>query len=59
MELVRPQGVVKEQVEVLEWVDLVEEEWVVPEQVQVLAENACVRNAEQLLITKQERHATF
>jgi hypothetical protein len=36
MELDHSRGVVQEKAEVLEWVDLVGEEWVAPEQVQVL-----------------------
>jgi hypothetical protein len=49
---------VRGQVEVREWADLGEEEWAAPEQVQVLEENACVRNAERPLLMKQERRAT-
>jgi hypothetical protein len=48
-----------EAAEVLEWEDLVREEWVAPEPVQVRLENACVRNAKRLLLMKQERRATL
>jgi hypothetical protein len=51
--------VVQEQVKVQEWVDLVGEEWAAPEQVQALEENACVQNAEQLLLMKSEHPVTF
>ena len=44
--------VVQEQAEVQEWVDLGEEEWVVPRQAQVLEENACVQSAERRLPMK-------
>jgi hypothetical protein len=37
-----------------EWVGLGEEDRVVPEQVQVLGENACVQSAELLLLMKLE-----
>jgi hypothetical protein len=37
-----------------EWVDLVREEWVAPEQVQALEENVCVQNAEQLFLMRLE-----
>jgi hypothetical protein len=43
--------------EVLEWVDLAREEWVAPEQVQALEENAGVQNAERLLLMKSEHPA--
>ena len=59
MELVHPEALVQEQAEVQEWVDLGEEEWAAPEQGQVLWENACVQNAERLLLMKQERRATL
>jgi hypothetical protein len=58
-ELAHPGGVVQEQAEVQEWVDLVREGWVVPEPVQDPEENACARNAERLLLMKQERRATL
>jgi hypothetical protein len=48
MEQVHLRGVVKEQEEVLGWVEIGEEGWVAPEQVQGLVENACVRNAGRL-----------
>ena len=35
------------------------EEWVAPEPVQALGENACVQNAERLLPMKQERRVTL
>jgi hypothetical protein len=40
-------------------VELGEEEWVVPEQEQVLAENACVQNAERLLLMMSEHLVTL
>jgi hypothetical protein len=43
--------------EALEWVDLAREEWVVPGQVWALEENACVQNAERLLLMKLEHRA--
>ena len=43
--------------EVLEWVDLAREEWVAPEQVQALEENARVQNVEPLLLMKSEHPA--
>ena len=43
--------------EVLEWVDLAREERVAPGQVQALEENACVQNAERLLLMKSEHPA--
>jgi hypothetical protein len=46
--------VVQEQGEVQEWVDLVGEEWVVPEPVQALVENAFVLNVELLYLMKPE-----
>ena len=55
----RPEGLVQEQAEVQEWADLAGEEWVAPEQVRALRENACVQNAERLLLMKQERLATL
>ena len=58
-ELVHPGGVVQEQGEAQEWVDLVREEWVAPEQVQALEENACVQNAERLLLMKSEHPVTL
>jgi hypothetical protein len=51
---VYPEGVVQEQVEVQEWVDLVGEKWVAPDQVQDPEENACVQSAERLLLMKLE-----
>jgi hypothetical protein len=54
MELAQPGGVVLEQVEALEWVEVDEGEWVVPGQAQVLKENACVRSAERRLPMKSE-----
>ena len=51
--------VVRGQVEVPEWVDLVREEWVAPEQVQALEGNAGAQNVERLLLMKQERRATL
>jgi len=45
-EKVHPGVVVREQEEVQEWVDLVEEEWAAPEPVQAQQGSAFVRNAE-------------
>jgi len=45
-EPVHPGGVVQEQAEVPEWVDLVREEWVAPEQVQAQQGSVLVPNAE-------------
>ena len=53
-ELVHPGGVVQEQAQVLEWVDLAGEGWAAPEPVQVRQENVCVQNAERLLLMKWE-----
>jgi hypothetical protein len=39
--------------------ELAEGEWMAPEQVQALEENACVQNAKRLLLMKQERRATL
>jgi len=58
-ELGHPGVVVREQAEVLEWVDREGEGWMAPEQVQALEENVCVQNAERLLLMKQERRATL
>jgi len=49
-----PGGVVQEQEEVQEWVDLVEEGWAAPEPVQVRQENVCVQNVELLYLMKPE-----
>jgi hypothetical protein len=51
-ELVHPGGVVQEQAEVQEWVELGEEEWAAPEPVQVRMENALVLNAERVSLMK-------
>jgi hypothetical protein len=48
MEQGRLGGVTQEQEGVLGWVELEKERWVAPEQVQVLAESACVQNAGRL-----------
>jgi len=45
-EKAHPGVVVREQAEVQEWVDLVGEEWVAPEQVQAQQGSASVPNAE-------------
>jgi hypothetical protein len=45
--------------EALEWVDLAREEWVAPGQVWAMGENACVQNAERLLLMKSEHPATL
>jgi hypothetical protein len=58
-EQAHPGEVVQEQAEVQEWVDLVREEWAVQEPVQVRQENACVQNAERLLLTKLEHPVTL
>jgi len=54
MGLVLLEVVVQEQAEVQEWADLAGEEWVAPEQVRVLEENACVLNVELLYLMKPE-----
>ncbi|MDI7260989.1 MAG: hypothetical protein QME90_13855 [Thermodesulfobacteriota bacterium] len=59
MEQVHPGEVAREQEEVQEWVDLVREEWVAPEQVQVRLENVCVQNAERLPLMKSEHPVTL
>ena len=59
MELALPGEVVQEQAEVQEWVDLAGEEWAAPGRVQVRAENACVQNAERLLLMKSEHPVTL
>jgi len=46
--------VARGQAEVREWVNLGKEEWVAPEQVQVLEENACVPNVGRLLLMRLE-----
>jgi hypothetical protein len=53
-ELVHPGRVVQALAEVLEEVDLGEEEWAAPGQVQVLEENACVQNAELSHLMRSE-----
>ena len=52
MERVRPGGAVREQEEVLGWVDLGEEGWEAPEPVQAQQGSASVPNAEQLSLMK-------
>ena len=59
MERVHLGVVALEAAEVLEWVAHEAEEWEAPGQVQALEENACVQNAERLLLMKQERPATL
>ena len=56
---VHPGGVVQEQAEVQEWVELEGEEWVVPERVQDQEENVCVQNVERLLLMKLEHPVTL
>ena len=58
-ELVHPGGVVQEQAEVPEWVDLEGEGWAAPEQVQAQQGNVYVLNAARLFLMKQERRATL
>ena len=58
-EKVHPGEVAQGQEEVLEWVDLVGEEWAAPEQVQVRLENVCVPNAGLLFLMKSEHPATL
>jgi hypothetical protein len=48
-----------EAVEVLEWVAHEEEKWEAPGQVQALEGNACVQNAERLLLMKSEHPVTL
>jgi hypothetical protein len=57
MEKVHLGEVVRGQAEAPKWVGQDGEEWVAPEREQVLAENACVRNAKRLLPMRQERRA--
>jgi hypothetical protein len=59
MEKVHLGEVVQGRAEVPEWVGHDGEEWVAPEQEQVLAGNAFVQNAKRLLLMKQERRATL
>jgi hypothetical protein len=59
MEQVHRGEAVPGQVEAPERVGQDEEEWVAPEQEQVLAENVCVQNAKRLLLMNQERRATL
>lgn len=59
MELVHFGGVVQEQGEAQEWVDLVGEEWAAPERVQVRMENACVQNAGLSVLMRPESHASI
>jgi hypothetical protein len=58
-EQAHPGVAVQERAEVQESVGPVWEGWVAPDPAQVPAENACVRNAERLLLMKQEHHATL
>jgi hypothetical protein len=58
-EQAQPGGVVRVPVEVPEWVELAEGEWVAPGLVQVRGENVCVQNAERLLLMKSEHPATL
>jgi len=51
--------VVQEQAEVPEWVDLVREGWVAPEQVQALEGNASARNAGLLFLMRPEFPVTI
>jgi hypothetical protein len=53
-ELARPEALVQEQEEVLEWVDLVGEERVAPEQVQAQQGSVFVPNAELLHLMRLE-----
>jgi len=59
MERVPPAGVAQEQGEALGWVDLVGEEWAVPEPVQDLEGNVCAQNAGRLLLTRLEFPVTL
>ena len=58
-ERARPEASVQEQAEVQEWVDLVREEWAVPERVLAQGESVCVRNAERLLLMMSEHPVTL
>jgi hypothetical protein len=58
-EQAHPGGAVLEQGGAQEWVDLVGEEWVVPEPGQARQENVCVQNAERLLLMKLEHPVTL
>jgi hypothetical protein len=57
-EKVPPEAVVQEQAEVPEWVDLVREGWVAPEQVQALEGSASARNAGLLFLMRPESPVT-
>jgi hypothetical protein len=57
--LAQPGGVVQVLVEVEEWVDLGEGEWVAQEPAQVRGESVCVQNAERPLLMKSEHPATL
>jgi hypothetical protein len=59
MEQVHLRVLVQALEEVPEWVGLVREEWVAPEQVQAQEGNVYVLNAARLLLMKQERRATL
>lgn len=52
--LAQPGGVVRVPVEVEEWVELAEGEWVAQDPAQVRGESVCVQNAEQRLPMKSE-----
>jgi hypothetical protein len=58
-ELAQSGGVVLEQGEALEWVDLAGGEWVAPGQAQVRQENVCVQDAERRLPTESEFPVTL
>lgn len=57
--LAQPEGVVQVPVEVAEWVELAEGEWVAQEPAQVREESVCVQNAERRLLMKSEHPATL
>jgi len=58
-EPVRPGEAVLEQGEAQGWVEVGGEEWVAPEPVQVLMENALVLNAERPFLMKSGRLVTL
>jgi len=58
-ELAQPGGVVLEQGEAPEWVELAEGEWVAQEPVQVRGESVCVQSAERRLPMKSEHPVTL
>jgi hypothetical protein len=58
-ELAQPGGVVRVPVEVAEWVELAEGEWVAQDPAQVRGESVCVQSAERRLPMKSEHPVTL